>query len=275
MAKTWIQRAVLLGLAAAVCLCAAPSPLHADGVTVALLPNGTTVTPGSEFDLVLQCTQAGDLFNGFDALVSWDPAALTFLPLTPTTLQQGLAMTGACGNTFHDFHAGADTDTITDVLLCNDTFLTGPGQLYKLHFRASSTPQVAVVRLAGVKFYDAGRYVTPVHVSNAVLGIGVPAPVAVGDPPAARLALRAAPNPSRGGLQLAIAADRAGVQRLTVRDLQGRVVRRLAEGWRAAGARYESWDGRDEAGARLPAGIYLLTLDAGGRTTTQRVTLLP
>jgi hypothetical protein len=271
MAKTSMRWAVPLALAAVVCLCAAPSPLHADGVTVALLPTGQTVTPGAEFDLTFQVTQAGDLFNGFDAIVSWDPAALTFISRSKA-LQEGAYMSGACGNTFYVFKAGAASDTLTDVLLCNNTFLTGPGTIFKLHFKASDTPQVTTVSLHDVQFYKGGMYVTPVHTSDAILGIGVA--VGVGEPPAAPLALSVAPNPGRGPLRLALGADRAGIQRLTVHDVQGRRVRRLADGWAPAGSRVLSWDGGDESGLRLPAGIYMVTLEVGGRTTSRRVTLL-
>ncbi len=185
-------------------------------------------------------------------------------------------MKEACGSTFHIFRAGADTDTITDVLLCNGLSLPGPGQLYRLHFRASSTPQATAVRfLPGLQFYNAGLYVNPVHSTNAVIGIGMPAPVAVDDPLPARIALRAAPNPGRGNLLLAIAADRSGRQGLVVRDLQGRAVRRLGGGWFAAGTRTVAWDGRDDTGTRLPAGVYFVTLDVAGWTVTRRIALLP
>jgi len=63
----------------------------------------------AEFDLELRVTQAGSAFNGFDADVSFDPSAITFVPLSPTSLQQGSLMTSACGNTFHRFTASAGT----------------------------------------------------------------------------------------------------------------------------------------------------------------------
>ena len=268
-------RAVPLALAAAIVLSAAPSPLHADGVTAALLPTGQTVTPGAEFDLVLQCTETGALFNAFRAVVSWDPAALTFIPLSPLSLQEGSYLKDACGSTFHVFRQGAIADTISDALLCNGIFLAGPGPLYRLRFRAADVPQVTSVRFLGLQFYKAGIYVNPAHETGAVIGIGVPAPAGVGDPVVPHLALSAAPNPSRGALRLVVDADRAGVQRLTVRDVQGRHVRRLTEGWSTAGPRIVAWDGRDDGGGRLPAGIYLVTLEVAGRATSQRVTLLP
>jgi hypothetical protein len=277
MALTRFRAAIPLALAAVIGLFAAPSPLHADGVTAALLPTGQTVTPGAEFELVLQCTEAGDLFNAFKAIVSWDPGALTFIRLSPLSLQEGsyMKLPPACGNTFHVFGQGASTDTISDALMCNDTFLTGPGPLYRLRFRASDTPQVTTVQFLSLQFYKAGMYVNPVHASGAVIGIGLPAAVGVGDAALPRLALSAAPNPGRGALRLTLGADRAGMQRLTVRDVQGRRVRRLAEGWSTAGSHVVAWDGRNDAGGRLPAGIYLVTLEVAGRVTSQRVTLLP
>ena len=125
----------------------------APGVTVALLPT-QQVAPGATFDVYIQVTQAGSVFNGFDAVIGYDPAALTFVP---GSNEEGPYMTGACGNTFHVFRAGAGRDTITDVLLCAGVSLPGPGQLYKLRFQASMTPQVTEVRfLPGLQFYNAG-----------------------------------------------------------------------------------------------------------------------
>ena len=275
MSSTRVRWVMALAVAAGCCLSAAPSPLRAAGVTVALVPSSDIVTPGAEFDVVLQCTQAGALFNGFDAVVGWDPAALTFLPLSPLSLQEGAYMRGACGNTFHRFRQGADTDTLTDVLLCNGILLGGPGALYRLHFRAAADAQVTTVRFLDVKFYAAGMTVTPVNATNALIGVGTAPPVGVDEPPVTRLALAAAPNPSPGPLALTLESDRPGVQRVRVTDVQGRIVARLADGWSPAGRRRLEWDGRDRGGRSLPAGVYLVTLEVDGRTTSRRVTLLP
>ncbi len=275
MASTRFRAAIPLALAAAIGLSAAPSPLHAGGVTAALLPTGQTVTPGAEFELVLQCTEPGDLFNAFKTVVSWDPAALTFVPFSPPSLQEGSYMKDVCGSTWAVFGRGADTDTVSDALLCDGLFLSGPGPLCRFRFRASDTPQVTSVTFLGLQFYKAGMYVNPAHGTGAVIGIGLPALAGVSALVAPRLALSAAPNPSRGALWFTIGADRAGMQRLTVRDVQGRRVRRLTEGWSPAGSRIVPWDGLDDAGGRLPAGIYLATLEVAGRVASQRVTLLP
>ena len=269
-------RSVLFrGSLAGLWLLVAPATARPDGVAVALVPSTLTIAPGAEFDLTIQCTSAGALFNGFDAVVNWDPAALTFLPLSPLSHQEGAYLTGACGSTFHRFRQGAVTDTITDMLLCNGVSLPGPGTLYRLHFRASNTPQVTTVEFASVRFYDAGVYVHPVNATNVTLGIGTSVSVGPDVPGVLRLALSAAPNPGHGPLALTLEADRAGVQRVRVSDVQGRIVGRLAEGWFPAGRRQLNWDGRDDAGRRLSAGVYLVTLEVAGRTTARRVVLLP
>jgi flagellar basal-body rod modification protein FlgD len=52
-----------------------------------------------------------------------------------------------------------------------------------------------------------------------------------------------------------------------IRDQDGNVVRTLQEGEHAAGSFKITWDGRDDAGERLPAGLYdaevLATADSG------------
>ena len=250
---------------------AAHASTDAQGVTVALLPT-QQVAPGATFDVYIQVTQAGSVFNGFDAVIDYDPAALTFVP---GSNQEGSYMIGACGNTFHVFHAGAGRDTITDVLLCAGVSLPGPGQLYHLRFQASMTPQVTEVRFlpGSTKFYNAGLYVNPVNSSNALIGIGMAAGVEPPGPPL-RLLLRAAPNPSRGTLMFTVESGRAGPETLTVLDVLGRTVRRFAESRTAPGLHTIAWDGRNEAGAKVPPGMYLARLEVAGRTVWTRVTML-
>src|SRR6185503_17145494 len=73
-------------------------------VTVALQTASASVAPGADFDVDVTVTQAGSAFNAFDAVVGFDPAALTFVQLAPLSLQEGALMTGACGNRFHQFN---------------------------------------------------------------------------------------------------------------------------------------------------------------------------
>src|SRR5438093_988198 len=69
-ARAWGRRTLIAAIVAA-----APLPAAA-GVRVALQPANSTVAPGSEFDLSMEVTEAGSNFNGFDAYIGYDPAAL-------------------------------------------------------------------------------------------------------------------------------------------------------------------------------------------------------
>ena len=243
---------------------------EAQGVTAALMPMGQTVSPGTDFDVELDVTQAGSPFNGFGLTVSYDPAALTLVSQNPISLQEGSLMTTACTNRFHKFNPGAGVDTISDILLCSGVNLTGPGQLYKLRFHASSTPQVTMVRVVAgtLQFYNSGLYVNPVSSSDARIGIGMT--VGVGDPPQkGGLSLTANPNPSRGEVLFSTEGRSTSPETLRVRDLQGRIVRVLA----VNGGRTK-WNGLAESGEKAAPGIYFATLASGSSATTIRFSLV-
>jgi flagellar hook assembly protein FlgD len=84
----------------------------------------------------------------------------------------------------------------------------------------------------------------------------------------------AAPNPAREGVAVRVESGQEGEQEVGVYDVSGRRVRELSRGWYGSGVRVVGWDGRDSAGARAPAGVYLVRLSAGGRMVQTRVTLL-
>ena len=77
------------------------------------------------------------------------------------------------------------------------------------------------------------------------------------------------PNPARGRATIAFALAEAAEVRLAVYDVLGREVAVLAEGVLEAGRH----DARLDAAA-LPAGAYLVRLEAGGAAWTERVTVV-
>jgi hypothetical protein len=258
-------------------LLATPVVSQAQGVQAALLPASQNVAPGSEFDIEIAVTQAGSPFNGFEAVVGYNPSALTFLQASPVSLQRGCLMTGACsaacGNTFHVFSAAGDSAKTNLGLLCDQISLTGPGQIYKLRFKASNTPQITTLSIRRAAFFNSGLLVTPLSLSGCTVAIGVvldvgPAPVASG------IGIRALPNPFRNAVELTVETGGAEIQDLRVLDLLGRTIRVLPTERFQAGARPVVWDGRNESGARVPAGIYLVQLRTGDRVRLTRVTKL-
>jgi hypothetical protein len=98
------------------------------------------------------------------------------------------------------------------------------------------------------------------------------------DPPAAdaRLALAgAAPNPFTRATTIRFTAPPGDPVRLTIHDLAGRRVRTLVNGRGTGEPRTATWDGRDDAGRVLSAGVYFCRLVAGAGQTARRIVLLP
>jgi hypothetical protein len=93
--------------------------------------------------------------------------------------------------------------------------------------------------------------------------------------PRTTLHLASAPNPSRSATTIAFELPLASPVTLEVLDVAGRITRTLAAGTTlAAGHHSLLWDGTNGAGASVTAGIYLVRLRAGDRTSTLRLALL-
>ncbi len=72
------------------------------------------------------------------------------------------------------------------------------------------------------------------------------------------------PNPSRQLSRVTFTLDEAAPVRLSVLDVAGREVARLAEGTYAAGNHEAGWDGRGPGGT-APAGLYFFALRVNGQ----------
>lgn len=75
------------------------------------------------------------------------------------------------------------------------------------------------------------------------------------------LRLTAAPSPFRTNTVLQGTLPSAGEVRVAIYDLSGRRIREVTSGWRPGGTFEAGWDGRDEAGLELPAGVYMAFLE--------------
>ncbi len=81
------------------------------------------------------------------------------------------------------------------------------------------------------------------------------------------------PNPSRGRVDLRLGLDRISDVSASVYDLSGRLVRTLEDP--AAGLPVTmSWDGRNDAGRRVAAGVYFVKVSFGHSTLSGKVTVL-
>jgi hypothetical protein len=92
------------------------------------------------------------------------------------------------------------------------------------------------------------------------------------DPAAGSAQDSAAPNPFVESTRIEASIPGGGARSLTILDVAGRVVRRLdlgaPTGFHAASA---AWDGFDDAGARVPAGVYFLRVEGAAAAASGRV----
>lgn len=159
-------------------------------------------------------------------------------------------------------------------------FPEGPGKLGD-----GNGPGIGAVRVAA----PTGSYVaggsdgelTPMSLDLAIeLLTGEARKAGTGQPVSASVLLRtflaaAAPNPGRGPVRMDFGLERAGSVTLSIYDVSGRLVRVLARGTLGAGAHTRQWDGRDEAGRTLAAGVYIAKLQVADRSLTEKVVLAP
>ena len=90
-------------------------------------------------------------------------------------------------------------------------------------------------------------------------------------PRRAGLSLACAPNPFSGSTRISFSSQASDSRSLALRvyDAQGRLVRTLS----ADQTSQTIWDGRDDAGRRLPSGTYLVHCVAAGKQVTARLVL--
>jgi len=94
--------------------------------------------------------------------------------------------------------------------------------------------------------------------------------VGVGTPLAYRLS-GPWPNPARAWARWSYSLAATGAVELVAFDIAGRRVRRISTGLRAAGQGEIAWDLRDDAGARVAPGVYLVRATLGGHASVSRL----
>lgn len=85
---------------------------------------------------------------------------------------------------------------------------------------------------------------------------------------------RPRPNPARGSATIPFTLDRAAPTRLSIVDVNGRVIREFASRTLPAGPQSLTWDGRDGAGRAVASGIYFAVVRSGGHEARTRLAFL-
>jgi len=82
------------------------------------------------------------------------------------------------------------------------------------------------------------------------------------------------PNPFNSSTVITFTMPESGPVRIMIHNLLGQAVRLLVDQAREAGEHRLLWDGRDENGITVPAGVYLCTMQADEFRTTRKLQFL-
>lgn len=83
------------------------------------------------------------------------------------------------------------------------------------------------------------------------------------------------PNPFSPETQIRFELPQAGRVELEIYDVSGRLIRTLVNQEQDAGSHLVNWDGRNDAGRKVPGGVYFYNLTAPGIEESRRMILLP
>jgi hypothetical protein len=142
--------------------------------------------------------------------------------------------------------------------------LIGTGTLATVTFKAIGSGD-PMIRIGGVDARD--------HRNRAVT-VGTARDVPAADAPKVTTLQMAMPNPFRETVTLSVSLAQRLPMELGIYSVDGRRVRTLAKGERDPGNYRFTWDGRDESGNPMAAGIFYARFTAGRSEFTRKMTYL-
>lgn len=92
-------------------------------------------------------------------------------------------------------------------------------------------------------------------------------------PAAARLELRAVPNPFNPRVTLSFEMPAPALAQVKIFDLRGRLVADLGEKFRETGPQKVTWDGRDRQGRHMPSGVFLARVESRLGMASKKIVL--
>jgi len=240
-----------------------PSPLMTtpptDAVAVAStdrisIDARTAVQAGEEFTVPLTLAGTGRV-QALSAVLAWDAKVVE-----PVGMDAGAWLTGQEGVAFSPKPGAVDVA----LLGARATGLAGQGVVATLRFHAiaAGNPGISLASVAGRDAENRG-----VELDAAV------APATEATPAITQLA-PAYPNPFQGSTTIDFSLAKAGPVTVSVYAVNGRQLRVLASGARAPGVYRLEWDGRDDLGRIMPAGLYFVQMSANGARFTNKLSRL-
>jgi hypothetical protein len=192
--------------------------------------------------------------QGLSMHLSWNPAVVA--PTGFTTSQFLRDMDGTA--------LSAKAGSVDVAVLGEGRGVAGAGELASVTFRviAAGDPKIAI---ESVDARDTHNQSVHVNTSREAQVPQVPRITAMPS---------ATPNPFRGNVALGFALAQATRVEFDIYSVDGRRVKTVASGPFDAGEYSFSWDGRDEGGNAMSAGVYYARLVAGPTRFAKTITLL-
>ncbi len=226
-------------------LCAGARPLGEGSFTISQLMGiaHNDYDPGDE-----GCTGWGD--TGMDVVYYADLVPGQILDVTMTTdthWDDSLYLVTDCADPIGSCVAGADADPDGS------------------HFTYTATAAGRYYLIVDSYDIDPNQFTLTGSITTAV-----------GLPSCASRALEftCQPNPCNPRTVVRYSLPGSAVAHLRAYDIRGCLVRTLVAADEPAGPHELAWDGRDDAGAALPSGTYVLRLEAGDEVRSLRVSLV-
>jgi predicted nucleotidyltransferase len=206
-------------------------------------------------------------------------------PNTPPSTPSGLTAFKGLSYTTFSWIAATDAQTPSAALTYNLRVGTTPGGNEILSSMAAGNGYRRVVQLGNAQektswslAIPAGPYYWSVQAIDGAFQGSSFASSTIGvdetaDVPARFELDSPSPNPFARDASLSYGLPRDARVEIAVFDLLGRRVRRLESGSRLAGRHRVVWDGRNESGAQLGNGVYMVRMTAAGNTWTRKLVL--
>ncbi|MDM7914130.1 MAG: hypothetical protein ACE15D_10965 [Candidatus Eisenbacteria bacterium] len=194
------------------------------------------------------------------------------VPESPVVLGMGAGLAA-----FEGVAVDGSTAYVMDWAGCVEVFdvadLESPRNIGRVRL-PGSIAQKGIIRGEEVYVADGARglQIIPTHCQSRLIDT----PEA-GIAPAHGIGIEAFPNPASRGAHLVLRLSEPSRVAVTIHDIRGRRVRVLGDGEvLAGGMRVLLWDGRDDQGRPVPAGVYLgRAAIADGGTSIARCVMLP
>jgi len=173
-----------------------------------------------------------------------------------------------------DFSPRLVVDAQGKVFVGNGSYAAGAIAAYDADLNLLWTEDVGTQSITGPALSATGELVVQTRFQGMIIYRSEPTAVAE-SPGAGLLTVHPnAPNPFSTSTVWSFTLGRAGPVRVGIYDLRGRHVRTLLQKSGSPGLHRVDWDGRDESGLMLSAGIYLARVENQGRVVTQKVHLV-